>query len=96
MESLETRQVRPASVRGPFRRDVTMATTQSGAIQRPLLGEILVKTGMISIEDLEAALEEQKASEGTQRLGEILVRRGRIGFFSLGWALSRQTPAAGH
>jgi hypothetical protein len=74
-----------------------MATSQTGSTNaRPLLGEILVKTGMISIEDLEAALEEQKASHGTQRLGEILVRRGRIGFFSLGWALSRQAPVAGH
>jgi type IV pilus assembly protein PilB len=56
------------------------------------LGDILVKTGLISLEDLEAALVEQRLTGGEQRLGEILLRRGRIGFATLGWALSRQSP----
>lgn len=60
---------------------------------RPLLGQILVRTGLITREDLDVALEEQRASEGQLKLGEILIRRGRIGFHMLGWALSHQHPA---
>ena len=56
---------------------------------KPMLGEILVKTGIISSEDLSMALSEQRAKGG--RLGEILFRRGRIGFSSLSWALAHQT-----
>lgn len=59
---------------------------------RPMLGEILVKTGLISADDLAAALAEQRQSGGTSRLGEILYRRGRIGFSMLTWALKAQTP----
>jgi len=55
---------------------------------RPMLGEILVKSGVISRADLNAALEEQRGSH--ERLGEILVRRGRLGHSMLGWALSQQ------
>lgn len=65
-------------------------STSSGP--RPMLGQILVKTGLISAEDLASALAEQRQSGGEQRLGEILFRRGRIGFASLSWALSRQSP----
>lgn len=61
---------------------------------RPLLGQILVKTGLISAHDLASALEEQKQSGGEQRLGEILYRRGRIGFTMLSWALKNQSPEA--
>lgn len=64
----------------------------SNAAKRPMLGEILVKTGLISAVDLNSALEEQKASGGTLRLGEILYRRGRIGFTMLSWALKEQEP----
>ena len=64
----------------------------STASKRPMLGEVLVKTGLISTEDLNAALEEQRQSGGTMRLGEILCRRGRIGFHMLGWALKVQEP----
>ena len=55
---------------------------------KPLLGEILVSTGMISSQVLLAALDEQARTGDL--LGEILVRRGRLGPMSLGWALTRQ------
>ena len=61
-----------------------MSTTSN----RPMLGEILVKTGLISSDDLSAALSEQRESGG--RLGEILVARGRLGHSLLGWALKHQ------
>ena len=58
---------------------------------RPMLGEILVKTGLITRADLNDALDEQRQTK--QRLGEILIQRGRLGFAMLGWALSHQQPA---
>ena len=56
------------------------------------LGEILVKTGLISAEDLALALEEQRQTGGNTLLGEILCRRGRIGYAMLKWALTAQSP----
>ncbi len=46
------------------------------AIQRKLLGDILVENGLISEEQLAQALEDQKISK--EKLGKILVRRGFI------------------
>jgi tetratricopeptide (TPR) repeat protein len=45
--------------------------------RRDRLGDILVKSGLISSEDLQAAIEQQN-HERDKRLGEILVERGTI------------------
>lgn len=63
-----------------------MGNAKSGS--KPLLGEILVNTGMISSQHLLAALDEQARTGDL--LGEILVRRGKIGPMSLTWALTHQ------
>jgi len=46
-------------------------------LQRKTLGEILVETSAITVQQLQEALESQKASEG-QKLGEILVEKDYV------------------
>lgn len=53
------------------------------------LGQILIKTGAISSEELSASLKEQM--ETLERLGRVLLRRGALDRDSLREALQRQT-----
>ena len=58
---------------------------------RKKLGEILLEMGVITTQQLQDALEEQKQS--TQPLGEILVKKGNLTFEDLGRALAKQVGA---
>ena len=54
--------------------------------RNPMLGEILVERNVISKEDLQEALEDQKTSK--QRLGKILIGKGRVSQSDIFKALS--------
>ena len=58
--------------------------------QSSLLGQLLIREGLISEEDLRAALDEQRKSDGEERLGDILVRLGSVKPSDLFLALERQ------
>jgi tetratricopeptide (TPR) repeat protein len=46
--------------------------------RRDRLGDLLVKNGLLKVEDLGGAIDEQARDPGRGRLGEILIRRGSI------------------
>lgn len=58
--------------------------------QSSLLGQLLIREGLISEQDLRTALDEQRKSEGEERLGDILVRLGAVKPSDLFTALERQ------
>ncbi|MDR2592801.1 MAG: chemotaxis protein CheA [Chitinispirillales bacterium] len=55
----------------------------------PKLGEILVKEGKVSPEEVESVLHEQERRPGT-KMGEILVERGAVGPNDISQALEKQ------
>jgi type IV pilus assembly protein PilB len=59
-------------------------------MQPSRLGELLVRSNLITKEQLQRALEEQKSSGGQVRLGAILVKEGFIGEAELTAFLSKQ------
>jgi len=59
-------------------------------MQPSRLGELLVRSNMITKDQLQKALEEQKGSGGQLRLGTILIRDGYIGESELTAFLSKQ------
>jgi hypothetical protein len=61
-----------------------------GAYWRPL-GQLLVQRGLLSPEELEAALDEQERTGG--RLGEILLRQGLLSRLALASSLHEQSLA---
>ncbi len=63
-------------------------------MSRKLIGEILVAQGVLSRQDLQAALELQKREGGMERLGVILTRQGRIAERVLYQGLSEQLGVA--
>jgi len=54
----------------------------------PKLGEILMKSGLVTQEQLEKALEVQRGT--TKRLGEILIETGLVQEMDIAAALSKQ------
>jgi type II secretory ATPase GspE/PulE/Tfp pilus assembly ATPase PilB-like protein len=67
----------------------TPPAVQSASVEsRALIGELLVRSGQITAEQLEQALAEQK--EDGRRLGEILVARGWLTTKALAQALAEQ------
>ncbi len=58
------------------------------AYWRPL-GQLLVQRGLLTTEELEAALDEQERTGG--RLGEILLRRGLLSKLALASSLHEQS-----
>ena len=42
-------------------------------LRRTLLGALLIEEGLVTPEQLEVALAEQRRGDGTKRLGEILI-----------------------
>ena len=69
---------------------------ESSAARRRPVGMILVEAGAITVEDLVAALAEQRRTR--RRLGEILIDSGRITWLQLAEAIAEQArdldPAA--
>jgi general secretion pathway protein E len=67
------------------------ATTPDAGDQRvwPVLGSLLVRDGLVTEEELEAALAQQRLSS-TRRLGEILVSRGSLTEAQVSRALAEQ------
>lgn len=63
------------------------------AYWRPL-GQLLVQRGLLTPEELEAALDEQEQTGG--RLGEILLRRGLLSRLALVSSLHEQSLADQH
>jgi hypothetical protein len=63
------------------------------AYWRPL-GQLLVQRGLLTAEELEAALDEQERTGG--RLGEILLRRGLLSRLALASSLHEQSLAEEH
>jgi hypothetical protein len=59
---------------------------------RPV-GQVLVENGSITIEQLEAALEEQKHSK--RKIGDILVNSGAITWLTLAHAIAEQAQDLG-
>ncbi|AVS96728.1 type II secretion system ATPase GspE [Paracidovorax avenae] len=68
--------------------DRTEPTVDAVAVQRPLLGELLVQSGKLSARDLERALSAQQEMGGL--LGRVLVRLGLVSEIDVIQALSRQ------
>ena len=69
-----------------------MGTTPSQ--QKPRLGEILVKQGVLSPEELRAALERQRSTEQSLPLGEMLVQEGKVAPQKVAQALVQQLGEA--
>lgn len=67
-----------------------MNLTLDGLAGRRPLGEILLMAGLISCDELAAALEDQRRGPDHERLGQLLARYGIIDQGTLAWALSRQ------
>ena len=63
------------------------------AYWRPL-GQLLVQRGLLTPEELEAALDEQERTGG--RLGEILLRQGLLSRLALASSLHEQSLAEEH
>jgi len=72
----------------PASASVQAPAADGGTAWRPL-GKLLVESGFLTEEELEAALEEQRRNGGS-RLGEILVARGTLSGPSLARALALQ------
>lgn len=68
--------------------DRTEPSVDAVAVQRPLLGELLVQSGKLSARDLERALSAQQEMGGL--LGRVLVRLGLVSEIDVIQALSRQ------
>ena len=58
--------------------------------QRQPLGEILVREGYVTQDDIDYALQEQRMASPGERLGTILLRLGRITPNDFARALGRQ------
>ncbi|MDQ3122857.1 MAG: Flp pilus assembly complex ATPase component TadA, partial [Actinomycetota bacterium] len=73
--------------------DEPLAHTGSLEIQeserRPVLGSLLLRDGLVTEDELDAALAQQRLSS-TRRLGEILVARGALGEDDVSRALAEQ------
>jgi len=73
--------------------DEPLAHTGSLEIQeserRPVLGSLLLRDGLVTEDELDAALAQQRLSS-TRRLGEILVARGTLGEDDVSRALAEQ------
>jgi two-component system, chemotaxis family, sensor kinase CheA len=68
-------QIREAALK---RQPDGIVNIESGTAVNEKLGEILVKSGNISKDDLESTLEEQESSELPQKLGEMLIQKGQV------------------
>lgn len=66
----------------------TFPTTEALAHHRRRLGDILIERGIITVDDLDAALVKQRASG--QRLGQVLVEQGRVSPEALADAVADQ------
>ena len=66
------------------------SAAENDAYWRPL-GQLLVQRGLLSAEELEAALDEQERTGG--RLGEILLRQGLLSRLALASSLHEQSLA---
>src|SRR6185312_13811524 len=72
----------------PTEKPAAELTTRAMA---PKLGDVLLSQGLLSFDDLQAALKEQ--SETKDPIGKVLVRRGLVSEAQIEKALSAQTAA---
>jgi hypothetical protein len=72
---------------GTGRDDVTLATPAAPEAPRPL-GRLLLERGVVSQEELDVALEEQRSSG--RRLGEILVAHGSVSWATVAAVVAEQ------
>ena len=88
-EQVETDEALEASPlpREPVGRDVSPGVADGE--RRPLLGSLLLRDGLVTEDELDAALAQQRLSS-TRRLGEILVARGALSEAQVSRALAEQ------
>ena len=77
----------PALPSEPVARDAS--TEVADAERRPVLGSLLLRDGLVTEDELDAALAQQRLSS-TRRLGEILVARGALSEAQVSRALAEQ------
>ena len=79
--------VEPALPSEPVAQDASTEVTD--AERRPVLGSLLLRDGLVTEDELDAALAQQRLSS-TRRLGEILVARGALSEAQVSRALAEQ------
>ncbi|MGH9344624.1 MAG: chemotaxis protein CheW, partial [Terriglobia bacterium] len=99
LNDLQAARNEPRPGRAPARTEGSKAKASPEGAESPEapatpipLGQILVKSGQVSEEELESALEAQKAGD-PRHLGEILVERGSIPPFAVKNAIEEQKQA---
>jgi len=75
-----------------FSRKLAAVESEPGAT--PALGEVLVQKGLVSSEDIDAALAQQGSAEQPAKLGEILVHEGKATAKEVTQALREQKQIA--